>query len=64
MIEIRSVPVLFYFAKVLQAVGFAHVGLSIFTGFASPEGMTKEILFFTGIGLFWGGRLLERRAVT
>jgi len=55
--------VLFYFAKFLQAVGFADVGLSIYTGFTSPEGMTKEILFFVGIGLFWGGRLLEQRAV-
>jgi hypothetical protein len=54
--------VIFYFAKFLQAVGFAHVGLSIFTGLTSPEGMTKEILFFTGVTLFWGGRFLEHRA--
>lgn len=54
---------LFYFAKFLQAVGFADVGLSIYTGLTAPEGMTKEILFFVGVGLFWGGRLLERRAV-
>jgi hypothetical protein len=53
--------VLFYFAKLLQAVGFAHVGLSIYTGFTAPEGATKEILFFTGVALFWGGRILERR---
>lgn len=52
---------LFYFAKFLQALGFADVGLSVYTGFAHPEGMTKEILFFVGIGLFYGGRLLERR---
>lgn len=54
---------LFYFAKFLQAIGFADVGLSIFVGLTSPEGMTKEILFFTGIALFWGGRVLERRSV-
>ena len=53
---------LFYFAKFLQALGFADVGLSIYTGFTAPEGMTKEILFFVGLGLFVGGRLLERRA--
>ena len=52
----------FYFAKFLQAVGFADVGLSIFTGFVHPEGMTKEVLFFSGIALFYGGRMLERRA--
>jgi hypothetical protein len=52
--------VLFYFAKFLQALGFADVGLSIYTGFAAPEGMSKEILFFVGLGLFFGGRLLER----
>ena len=54
---------IFYFAKFLQAVGFADVSLSLYTGFTAPEGMTKEVLFFTGIALFWGGRLLERRVV-
>ncbi|MGH7820992.1 MAG: hypothetical protein ACREQ9_14600 [Candidatus Binatia bacterium] len=53
---------LFYFAKFLQAVGFADVGFSLYTGLVAPEGMTKEILFFVGVALFWGGRLLERRA--
>jgi hypothetical protein len=55
--------VIFYFAKFLQALGFADVSLSLYTGLTSPEGPTKEILFFTGIALFWGGRFLERRAV-
>lgn len=50
----------FYFAKFLQAVGFADVGLSVYTGLVHPEGMTKEILFFIGVGLFYGGRWLER----
>jgi hypothetical protein len=52
--------VTFYFAKFLQALGFADVGLSIYTGFVTPEGMSKEILFFVGLGLFASGRLLER----
>ena len=51
----------FYFAKFLQAVGFADVSLSLYTIFTSPQGMTKEVLFLTGVALFWGGRLLERR---
>jgi hypothetical protein len=54
--------VLFYFAKFLQAVGFADVSLSLLVGFVRPEGAAKEVLFVTGVALFWGGRVLERRA--
>ncbi len=55
---------LFYFAKFLQALGFADVALAIYTSLVEPAGMNKEILFFVGVGLFWGGRLLERRATS
>jgi hypothetical protein len=55
--------VLFYFAKFLQALGFADVGLAIYAGLVEPAGLNKEVLFIIGVGLFWGGRLLERRSV-
>jgi len=55
------VPV-FFFAKTLQALGFAHVGLGLFLGIAQDD-MWKELyLALTGLGLFGIGRLLERRA--
>jgi hypothetical protein len=56
--------VLFHFAKFLQMVGIADVGFSIWSGFTHPEGMNKEIFFFVGVGLFWGGRLLERHSAS
>ncbi len=48
------------FAKVLQAVGFADVGVALYLGIAQDD-MWKELyLTLTGIGLFYAGRLLER----
>ena len=53
---------MFLFAKVLQAIGFAHVGLGLYLGIAEDD-MWKELyLALTGIGFFVVGRLLERRA--
>jgi hypothetical protein len=52
----------FIFAKVLQAIGFAHVGLGLYLGIAQDD-MWKELyLTLTGLGFFFAGRLLERRA--
>jgi hypothetical protein len=52
----------FYFAKVLQAVGFADVGLGLYLGIAHDD-MWKELyLALTGLGFFAVGRLIERRA--
>jgi len=52
----------FYFAKNLQAVGFAHVGLGLYLGIGQDD-MWKELyLALTGLGYFAVGRLLERRA--
>jgi hypothetical protein len=52
----------FLLAKVLQAVGFAHVGLGLYLGLAY-EDMWKELyLALSGVGFFWVGRLLEPRA--
>ena len=46
----------------LEAVGFAHVGLGLYLGI-SQDDMWKELyLSLTGIGFFVVGRLLERRA--
>jgi len=52
----------FFFAKLLQAVGFAHVGLGLYLGIFHDD-MWKELyLALTGLGFFVAGRLLERRA--
>ncbi len=53
---------MFYFAKLLQAIGFAHVGLGLYLGIAQDD-MWKELyLTLTGLGFFVVGRLFERRA--
>ena len=53
---------MFFFAKMLQAVGFAHVGLGLYLGIVRDD-MWKELyLTLTGLGFFAVGRLLERRA--
>ena len=49
------------FAKVLQAVGFAHVGLGLYLGIAHDD-MWKELyLALSGLAFFTIGRLLEPR---
>jgi hypothetical protein len=49
----------FFFAKLLQAVGFAHVGIGLYLGVAQDD-MWKELwLALSGIAFFWIGRLLE-----
>ena len=53
---------MFFFAKMLQALGFAHVGLGLYLGVARDD-MWKELyLTLTGVAFFLVGRLLERRA--
>ena len=53
---------MFHVAKVLQAVGFADVGLGLYLGIVRDD-MWKELYFtLTGVGFFLVGRLLERRA--
>ena len=53
---------MFYFAKLLQALGFAHVGLGLYLGIAHDDMWKELFLGLTGIGFFAAGRLLERRA--
>jgi hypothetical protein len=53
---------LFLFAKVLQAVGFAHVGIGLYLG-VTQDDMWKELyLALSGLALFAVGRMLEPRA--
>jgi hypothetical protein len=53
----------FYFAKLLQLIGFAHVGYALFVGLTEAHAMTAELrLLMLGVVLFYLGRLLERRA--
>ena len=52
---------MFLLAKVLQAVGFAHVGIGLYLGVAQDD-MWKELyLSLSGLVFFALGRLLERR---
>jgi len=52
----------FLFAKILQAVGFAHVGIGLYLGITEND-MWKELyLTLSGLAFFAIGRLLERRA--
>ena len=53
---------MFLFAKLLQAVGFAHVGIGLFLG-VTQDDMWKELyLGLSGIAFFTVGRLIERYA--
>ena len=53
---------MFLLAKVLQAIGFAHVGLGLYLGLTQDD-MWKELyLALSGLAFFWVGRLLEPRA--
>jgi hypothetical protein len=52
----------FFLAKMLQAVGFAHVGIGLYLGL-SQDDMWKELyLSLSGLAFFWVGRLIEPRA--
>ena len=53
---------MFLFAKVLQAIGFAHVGIGLYLGLTQDD-MWKELyLALSGLVFFTVGRLLEPRA--
>jgi len=52
----------FLFAKLLQAIGFAHVGLGLYLGIAQDD-MWKELyLALSGLSFFALGRFLEPKA--
>lgn len=52
---------MFLFAKVLQAFGFANVGLGLYLGLGGDM-WTELYMLLSGMGFFAVGRLLERRA--
>ena len=52
---------MFLFSKVLQAIGFAHVGIGLWLGITQDD-MWKELyLALSGLAFFTIGRLLEPR---
>ena len=54
---------LFYVAKLLQLIGFAHVGYALFVGLTEPNAMSAELrLLMLGSAIFYVGRLIEHRA--
>ncbi|MBI4514853.1 MAG: hypothetical protein HY699_03430 [Deltaproteobacteria bacterium] len=55
---------LFYLAKVVQAIGFADVGYALFVGLTEEHAMGRELrLLLIGVGIFYLGRLIERRVI-
>ena len=52
---------MFLFAKIQQAVGFAHVGIGLFLGIAQNDLWQELYLTITGLVFFGVGRLIEPR---
>jgi hypothetical protein len=52
----------FLLAKVLQAIGFAHVGVGLYVGLGRGDLWTELYMTLSGLAFFAVGRLLERRA--
>lgn len=54
---------IFYVAKTLQLIGFAHVTYALFVGLTEENAMGPELkLLMMGAVFFLCGRLLEGRA--
>jgi predicted cobalt transporter CbtA len=51
----------FLFAKLLQAIGFAHVGIGLYLGVAQNDMWRELYLGLSGLVFFAVGRLLEPR---
>ena len=52
---------MFLFGKMLQALGFAHVGIGLYLGVVRDD-MWKELwLALSGLAFFTVGRLIEPR---
>ena len=53
---------MFYFAKMLQAMGFGQVGVGLYVGIVQDDMWNELYLTLSGLAFFAVGRLLERRA--
>ena len=54
---------MFYVAKLIQALGFVDVTYALFVGFTEDHSMGRELkLMMIGAAIFYLGRLLERKA--
>jgi hypothetical protein len=54
---------MFYVAKILQALGLADIAYALFVGIMKNASMAEEIvLTLIGLGVFFVGRALERKA--
>lgn len=54
---------MFYFAKLIQAVGFANVCYALVVGFTEDHSMGREMTWMMiGVVIFAVGRLIERQA--
>jgi hypothetical protein len=51
----------FFFAKLLQAIGFAHVGVGLYLGITENDLWKELYLALSGCAFFWVGRLIEPR---
>jgi hypothetical protein len=54
---------MFFLAKLVEAIGVADVGYALFVGLTEENSMTRELyLMGLGLGIFYVGRFIERRA--
>ena len=54
---------MFYLAKLVQALGLAAVGFTLFVGIFQGIAMAEEIIMtLIGVTVFWLGRVLESKA--
>mgnify|MGYP001165945829 CR=1 FL=1 len=52
---------MFFFAKTLQALGFANVGIGLYQGVVQGDMWNELYLSLSGLALFYVGRLIEPR---
>jgi len=50
---------MFFFAKILQAIGFVYVGYALYLGIAEDDMWQELYMSLAGLGIFVVGRMLE-----